>query len=49
MSENVGASTSRNPKGLNGLYRDNLAYLTSAVLAVERSVKEEHSVSIFRV
>jgi hypothetical protein len=23
MSENVGASTSRNPKGLHGLYRDN--------------------------
>jgi hypothetical protein len=23
MSENVGASTSRNPKGLQGLYRDN--------------------------
>jgi hypothetical protein len=27
MSENVGASTSRNPKGLHGLYRDNLPYL----------------------
>jgi hypothetical protein len=24
MSENVGASTSRNPKGLHGLYRDNI-------------------------
>jgi hypothetical protein len=23
MSENVGASTSRNPKGLHGLHRDN--------------------------
>jgi hypothetical protein len=23
MSESVGASTSRNPKGLHGLYRDN--------------------------
>jgi hypothetical protein len=23
LSENVGASTSRNPKGLHGLYRDN--------------------------
>jgi hypothetical protein len=23
MFENVGASTSRNPKGLHGLYRDN--------------------------
>jgi hypothetical protein len=27
MSENVGASTSRNPKGLHGLYRDNSTYL----------------------
>jgi hypothetical protein len=28
MSENVGASTSRNPKGLHGLYRDNFTYIT---------------------
>jgi hypothetical protein len=27
MSENVGASTSRNPKGLHGLYRDNVTFL----------------------
>jgi hypothetical protein len=26
MSENVGASTSRNLKGLHGLYRDNLTF-----------------------
>jgi hypothetical protein len=26
MSENVGASTSRNPKGLHGLYGDNFTY-----------------------
>jgi hypothetical protein len=26
MPENVGASTSRNPKGLHGLYRDNFTY-----------------------
>jgi hypothetical protein len=26
MSENVGASTSRNPKGLHGLYRDNVIF-----------------------
>jgi hypothetical protein len=26
MSGNVGASTSRNPKGLHGLYRDNLTF-----------------------
>jgi hypothetical protein len=28
MSENVGASTSRNPKGLHGLYKDNFYLLT---------------------
>jgi hypothetical protein len=27
MSENVGASTSRNPKGLHGLYRDNFSFI----------------------
>jgi hypothetical protein len=26
MSENVGASTSRNPKGLRGLYGDNFTF-----------------------
>jgi hypothetical protein len=26
MSENVGASISRNPKGLHGLYRDNFTF-----------------------
>jgi hypothetical protein len=26
MSENMGASTSRNPKGLHGLYRDNFTF-----------------------
>jgi hypothetical protein len=26
MSENVGVSTSRNPKGLHGLYRDNFTF-----------------------
>jgi hypothetical protein len=31
ISENVGASTSRNPKGLHGLYRDNF---TSHVIKV---------------
>jgi hypothetical protein len=28
MSENVGASTSRNPKGLHGLYGDNFTFLS---------------------
>jgi hypothetical protein len=27
MSENVRASTSRNPKGLHGLYRDNFTFI----------------------
>jgi hypothetical protein len=27
MSENVGASTSRNPKGLHGLYRDKFTFI----------------------
>jgi hypothetical protein len=27
MSENVGASTSRNTKGLHGLYRENFTFL----------------------
>jgi hypothetical protein len=26
MSENVGASTSHNPKGLHGLYRENFTF-----------------------
>jgi hypothetical protein len=26
MSENVGASTSRNPKGLHGLYRESFTF-----------------------
>jgi hypothetical protein len=36
MSENVGASTSRNPKGLYGLYRDNLtvSYIYGANISV---------------
>jgi hypothetical protein len=28
MSENVEASTSRDPKGLHGLYKENFTYLT---------------------
>jgi hypothetical protein len=28
MSENVGASTSRKPKGLHGLYRNNFTFFT---------------------
>jgi hypothetical protein len=29
MSANVGTSTSRNPKGLHGLYRDNFTFYIS--------------------
>jgi hypothetical protein len=32
MSENVGASTSRNPKGLHGLYTDNFTLLCRSIL-----------------
>jgi hypothetical protein len=35
MSENVGASTSRNPKGLHGLHGDNLPYLTLIISLYE--------------
>jgi hypothetical protein len=31
MSENVGASTSRNPKGLQGLYRENFTFTFTSV------------------
>jgi hypothetical protein len=36
MSENVGASTSRNPKGLHGLYGDNFLIICLII----RRVKE---------
>jgi hypothetical protein len=29
MSENVGASTSRNPKGLHSLYGDNFTFINN--------------------
>jgi hypothetical protein len=32
MSENVGASTSRKPKGLHGLYRANFTYYIHSIL-----------------
>jgi hypothetical protein len=31
MTENVGASNSRNLKGLHGQYRDNFTFLTTSV------------------
>jgi hypothetical protein len=37
MSENVGASTSRNPKGLHGLYRDNFTFFTMKIGRDEES------------
>jgi hypothetical protein len=39
MSENVGVSTSRNPKGLHGLYRDNFSYLREQVFSKINVVK----------
>jgi hypothetical protein len=41
MSENIGASTSRNPKGLHGLYRDNftLPYRKGFVLDSESAIQ----------
>jgi hypothetical protein len=35
MSENVGASTSRNPKDLHGLYGDNFTFITDIFMAVK--------------
>jgi hypothetical protein len=42
MSENVGASTSRNPKGLHGLYRENFTFIFTArrTGGVQRSTEE---------
>jgi hypothetical protein len=37
MSENVGASTSRNPKGPHGLYRDNFTF-TISVISLRQSL-----------
>jgi hypothetical protein len=31
-AENVGASTSRNPKGLHGLYRENFSLIESLLI-----------------
>jgi hypothetical protein len=35
MSENVGASTSHNPKGLHGLYRDNFTFYIKTVCKMD--------------
>jgi hypothetical protein len=37
MSGNVGASTSRNPKGLHGLYRDNFTFTSTSILITHRA------------
>jgi hypothetical protein len=46
MSENVGASTSRNPKGLHGLYGDLLLllllYIKKSVISKTRELFWEH-------
>jgi hypothetical protein len=41
MSENVGASTSRNPKGLHGLYRDKRMFFTEYSLVSAGSLRSE--------
>jgi hypothetical protein len=43
MSENVGASTSRNPKGLHGLYRDNFTFLPYRI-----TEKRTHYITCYR-
>jgi hypothetical protein len=35
MSENVGASTSRKPKGLHGLYRENFTFTVTYPKQIE--------------
>jgi hypothetical protein len=38
MSENVGASTSRNPKSLHGLYRKNLTFYLTSINYIKTAV-----------
>jgi hypothetical protein len=40
MSENVGASTSRNPKGLHGLYGDNFISFTFIYVYIYRHIPD---------
>jgi hypothetical protein len=44
MSENVGASTSRNPKGLHGLYKDKFTF-TLPVINQVNSYKANYRIS----
>jgi hypothetical protein len=44
MSENVGASTSHNPKGLHGLYRENFTLLLNKYLQL--SLEEEAVIDV---
>jgi hypothetical protein len=47
MSEYVRASTSHNPKGLHGLYRDNFTYTTSKIaLFVVITVRTSNQISV---
>jgi hypothetical protein len=41
MSENVGASTSRNPKGLLGLYVDNFTFTLRFVVKNKESTPKK--------
>jgi hypothetical protein len=42
MSENVGASTSRNPKGLHGLYREDFTFRNKHIICVEMHRKQTY-------
>jgi hypothetical protein len=45
ISENVGASTSRNPKGLHGLYGDNFTLVCNTVWSFENQPKFRRNMS----
>jgi hypothetical protein len=40
MPENVGAATSRSPKGLHGLYRDNFTFTLPLGLGIEEVLQK---------
>jgi hypothetical protein len=42
MSKNVGASSTRNPKGLHGLYRDNFTFARISTVAVSARIRSEY-------
>jgi hypothetical protein len=46
MSENVGTSTSHNPKGLHGLYRDNFTLRFTIPLAARQRLGKHILVAV---